>query len=58
MEQAYYNYGKLVSKEEFDKERQRIIAERIKEAEDDDNLIDDDDDLEYYLDQLQKMETK
>ena len=57
MEQAYYNYGKLVSKEEFDKERQRIIAERIKEAEEDDNLIDDDD-LEYYLDQLQKMETK
>ena len=57
MEQAYYNYGKLVSKEEFDKERQRIIAKRIKEAEDDDNLIDDDD-LEYYLDQLQKMETK
>ncbi|MBV7270734.1 hypothetical protein [Winogradskyella luteola] len=51
---AYYNYGKVVSKEEFDKERQRIIAERIKEAEDDDNLIDEED-LDYYLDELQKM---
>ncbi|WP_299676274.1 hypothetical protein [uncultured Dokdonia sp.] len=50
----YYNYGKVVSKEEFDKERKRIIAQRIKEAEDDDNLIDDED-LDYYLDELQKM---
>lgn len=56
MSTAYYNYGKVVSKEEFDKERQRIIAERIKEAEDDDNLIDDED-LDYYLDELQKMES-
>jgi len=33
MSEAYYNYGKIVSKEEFDKERNRIIAQRIKEAE-------------------------
>ena len=56
MSTTYYNYGKVVSKEEFDKERDRIIAERIKEAEDDDNLIDDED-LDYYLDELQKMES-
>jgi len=40
MEQAYYNYGKVVSREEFDKERNRIIAQRIKEAENEENLID------------------
>ena len=50
----YYNYGKVVSKEEFDKERQRIIAQRMKEAEDDRNLIDDED-LDYYLSELEKM---
>jgi hypothetical protein len=50
----YYNYGKIVSKEEFDKERQRIIAKRIKEAENEDNLIDDED-LDYYLSELEKM---
>ena len=56
MSTTYYNYGKVVSKEEFDKERNRIIDERIKESEDDDNLIDDED-LDFYLDELQKMES-
>ncbi|MBV7270721.1 hypothetical protein [Winogradskyella luteola] len=51
---AYYNYGKVVSKEEFDKERNRIIAERIKEAENDENLIDDED-LDFYLRELRKL---
>ncbi|MCP4180261.1 MAG: hypothetical protein GY756_21060 [bacterium] len=54
MNEGYYNYGKLVSKEEFDKERNRIIDQRIKEAENDDNLIDDED-LEFYLSELEKM---
>jgi hypothetical protein len=34
MSTKYYNYANVVSKEEFDKERNRIVAERIKEAED------------------------
>jgi hypothetical protein len=50
----YYNYGKVVSKEEFDKERKLILAKRIKEAENDEDLIDDED-LDYYLDELEKM---
>lgn len=54
MSMQYYNYGKVVSKEEFDEERQRIIAQRIKDAENDDDLIDDED-LDYYLDELEKM---
>lgn len=56
MSTTYYNYGEVVSKEVFDKERNRIIAKRIKEAENDENLIDDED-LDYYLDELQKMES-
>ena len=55
MTMQYYNGNKEVTKEAFDKERQRIIAKRIKEAENDDNLIDDED-LDFYLDELQKME--
>jgi hypothetical protein len=55
MSEIYYNYGKEVSREEFEKERQRVIAERIKDAENEDNLIDDED-LEFYLEELQKME--
>lgn len=55
MNEGYYNKkGELVSKEEFDKERERIIAQRIKDAENDDNLIDDED-LEFYLSELEKM---
>lgn len=54
MEQAYYNYGTLVSKEEFDAERSRIIVQRIKDAENDNNLIDDED-LDFYLSELEKM---
>ena len=55
MNEGYYNKkGELVSKEEFDKERERIIAQRIKDAENDDNLIDDED-LEFYLEELEKM---
>lgn len=55
MTTQYYNGNELVDKEEFDKERKRIITERIKEAENDENLIDDED-LDYYLNELQKME--
>lgn len=55
MTQTYYNGDKQVSKEEFDKERARIIAQRIKDAENDENMIDDED-LDFYLDELQKME--
>lgn len=55
MSTQYYNGDKLVSKEEFDKEQNRIIAQRIRDAENDDNLIDDED-LDYYLNELQKME--
>lgn len=55
MTETYYNSNKQVTKEEFEKERQRVISERIKDAENDDNLIDDED-LDYYLDELQKME--
>lgn len=54
MTQKYYNGDTEVTKEEFDKERARIIAKRIKEAENEDNLIDDED-LDYYLEELQKM---
>ncbi|MBV7270170.1 hypothetical protein [Winogradskyella luteola] len=55
MNEGYYNKkGELVSKQEFDKERERIIAERIKTAENDDNLIDDED-LDFYLSELEKM---
>jgi hypothetical protein len=50
----YYNYGKVVSKEEFDKERQRILKERFKNMENDDDLIDDED-LDYYLAELKKL---
>lgn len=50
----YYNGDKEVTKEEFEKERQRIIAQRIKDAENDENLIDDED-LDFYLDELEKM---
>lgn len=49
----YYNYGKVVSKKEFDKERERIVAQRIKEAEDDDNMIPMED-LDHYLNELEK----
>lgn len=56
MNEGYYNKkGELVSEEEFDKERNRIIAQRIKDAENDENLIDDED-LEFYLSELEKME--
>ena len=55
MKEGYYNAkGELVSKEKFDKERQRIIARRIKDAENDENLIDDED-LDFYLSELEKM---
>lgn len=54
MSEKYYNYRKVVTREEFDKERQRIIAQRIKDAENEDNLIDDED-LEFYLEELQKV---
>jgi len=55
MNEGYYNKkGELISKEEFDKERQRIIARRIKDAENDENLIDDED-LDFYLSELEKM---
>ena len=54
MSEVYYNYGKEVSREEFEKERERIIAKRLKEAENEENLIDDED-LDFYLDELQKM---
>ncbi|WP_452597552.1 hypothetical protein [Pontimicrobium sp. MEBiC01747] len=54
MSTIYYNGDKVVSKEEFDKERERIIAKRLKEAENEENLIDDED-LEYYLSELEKM---
>ncbi len=54
MSETYYNYGKEVTREEFDKERNRIIAQRIKEAENDNNLIGDED-LEFYLSELEKM---
>lgn len=56
MSEKYYNGDKEVSKEEFDKERQRVIAQRIKDAENEENLIDDED-LEFYLEELQKMES-
>jgi hypothetical protein len=55
MAQKYYNGDKQVSKEEFDREREQIIAQRIKDAENEDNLINDED-LDFYLEELQKME--
>ena len=55
MNEGYYNKkGKLVSKAESDKERNRVIAWCIKDAENDDSLIDDED-LEFYLSELEKM---
>ncbi len=54
MSKNYYNGDKLVEKEEFDKQRERVIAQRIKGAENDDNLIDDED-LDFYLSELEKM---
>jgi len=55
MSEKYYNGDKEVTKEEFEKERQRIINQRVKDAENDEDLIDDKD-LDYYLNELQKME--
>ncbi len=55
MNEKFYNGDKEVTQEEFEKERQLVITERIKEAENDDNLIDDED-LDYYLSELEKME--
>jgi len=55
MSEKYYNGEKEVTKEEFDKERQLVIAQRIKNAENEENLIDDQD-LDFYLEELQKME--
>lgn len=54
MSEIFYNYGKQVTREEFEKERMRIIAERIKDAENEENLIDDED-LDFYLSELEKM---
>ena len=52
---SYLLKGESGRKEEFDKERESIIAQRIKDAENDDNLIDDED-LDFYLSELEKME--
>lgn len=54
MVQTYYNGDRQVSKEEFDKERARIISQRFKETENKDNLINDED-LDYYLAELRKF---
>jgi hypothetical protein len=55
MTEKYCNSGKQVTREEFEKEREKIIAKRLEEAENEENLIDDED-LDFYLDELQKME--
>ncbi len=55
MTEKYYNGDKQVTKEVFEKERKRILSKRIKEAENGENMIDEED-LDYYLDELQKME--
>ena len=54
MSEKYYNGDTEVTKEEFDKERERVIAARIKDAENEENLIDDKD-LDFYLEELEKM---
>jgi len=55
MEQGYYNLkGELVSKADFDKERAEIIAQRIKDAENEENLIDDIN-FDFYINELEKM---
>ena len=50
----YYNGGKLVNKEEFDKERQRLLNESFEKLKDPKSHIGFED-LDYYLDELEKL---
>jgi len=50
----YYNGDKKVTKEEFDKERQRLLGESYERMKDPKNHIAFED-LDYYLNELEKM---
>ncbi|CAL2093765.1 protein of unknown function [Tenacibaculum sp. 190524A02b] len=50
----YYNYGKKVTQEEFDEERQRLLDESFEKLKDPNTHIAFED-LDYYLDELEKL---
>ena len=54
MTTQYYNGDKLVSKDEFDKERQRLLDESFEKLKDPSTHIAFED-LDYYLDELEKL---
>ncbi len=55
MSQKYYDeHDNEISKEEFDKDRRELLAERHEYAKNKDNLIPFED-LDYYLDELEKF---
>ena len=53
MNVQYYNGDKPVSKEDFDKERQRLLDESFEKLKDPSTHIAFED-LDYYLDELEK----
>ncbi len=54
MSQKYFDEnGKEMSKELFDRDREKLLARRLKAVQDPDNLIPYEE-LEYYLDELEK----
>ncbi len=50
----YYNGDKQVTKEEFDKERALLLADRFKDAGDKSKMIPEEE-LEYYVNELLKV---
>ncbi len=54
MSEKYYNGDKQVTKEEFDKERQRLLDESFEKPKDPSTHIAFED-LDYYLEELEKL---
>jgi hypothetical protein len=54
MTEKYYNGDKQVSKEEFDKERRLLLADRFRDVGDESKMIPIEE-LDYYLGELEKL---
>jgi hypothetical protein len=54
MTEKYYNRDKQVSKEEFDKERRLLLADRFRDVGDESKMIPIEE-LDYYLGELEKL---
>ena len=54
MTEKYYNGDKQVSKEEFDKERRLLLADRFRDVGDESKMIPIEE-LDYYLGELEKF---